>query len=162
MVLDKLAREVLFFAEGRKQPSEQTHMVAGLLLQGGRCYKATKHQKHITGITFRVAGYWNHSLNVVANSLPLSHTLSFCRVFEIHQVKTRESCSSQTQALEPSSIAVPESVRALALNPCVELDVLLLRLCSWDRALVCTSSGCPSTWERLASASSVLGMCANA
>lgn len=42
MILDKLAREVLSFAEERKRPSEQTHMAAGLLLQGDRCYKATK------------------------------------------------------------------------------------------------------------------------
>jgi hypothetical protein len=45
MILDKLAREVLFFAEGRKQPSEQTHMVAGLLLRGDQYYKATKNKK---------------------------------------------------------------------------------------------------------------------
>ena len=56
MILDKLAREGLSFAEERKQPSEQTRMAAGLLLQGGRCYKADTNQTHISDASLGVAG----------------------------------------------------------------------------------------------------------
>lgn len=57
MILDKLAREGLSFVEERKRPSEQTHMAAGLLLQGGRCYKAATNQTQINEASLGVAGY---------------------------------------------------------------------------------------------------------
>lgn len=45
MVLGKQGEAVLFFVAEKKWPSEQTHRVAGLLLQGDLYCKATHEKK---------------------------------------------------------------------------------------------------------------------